>query len=113
MAKRLEPIGRVVGGTYDGSFIYWLIDREKKEYFAVSPNDRLRIGVFVQIEDNPITFEIHDGDIAKVELKDEAFLHEDLAVFTKHRGKVFMRVNRRASKKLQSMSSHMGEKLER
>lgn len=104
MAKRMEPIGRVVGGTYDGSFIYWLIDREGEEYFAVSPNERLRIGLIVRLEDNPITFEIHDGDIARMEVKDVAFLHEDLAVYTKNRGKILMRVNRRASEKLQSMS---------
>lgn len=105
MAKRLEPIGRVIGGINDGSFVYWLIDRDQKEYFAISPNPRLRIGMFVQIEDNPITFEIRDGDIARFELKDQAFLHEDLDLFTKHRGKVQVRVNRQASEKLQSMCS--------
>ncbi len=104
MAKLIPPIGRVVGGSYDGSFIYWLIEKDQTEYFAVSPNDRLRVGLFVQIDDNPITFEIRRGDIARIEMKDEAFLHEDLAVFTKHRGKVVMRVNRQAADKLRSMS---------
>ena len=107
MAKRLEPIGRVIGGVYEGSFVYWLIDQDKTEYFVISPNTRLRIGMFVRLEDNPITFEIRDGDIARFELKDTAFLHEDLDLFTKHRGKVAVRVNRQASEKLQSMS---GEK---
>ena len=104
MAKLIPPIGRVVGGSYDGSFIYWLIEKNQKEYFAVSPNDRLRVGLFVQIDDNPITFEIRDGDIARIEAKDEAFLHEDLAVFTKHRGRILMRVNRQAADKLRAMS---------
>jgi len=104
MAKLIPPIGRVVGGSYDGSFIYWLIEKDQTEYFAVSPNDRLRVGLFVQIDDNPITFEIRRGDIARIEMKDEAFLHEDLAVFTKHRGKVVMRVNRQAADKLRAMS---------
>ena len=104
MAKYIPPIGRVVGGSYDGSFLYWLINKDKTEYFAVSPNERLRVGVFVQIDDNPITFEIRNGDIARVETKDEAFLHEDLAVYTKHRGKVFLRVNRQAADKLRAMA---------
>ena len=104
MAKLIPPIGRVVEGTYDGSFIYWLITKDQTEYFAVSPKERLRVGVFVQIEDNPITFEVRDGDIARVETKDEAFLHEDLAVYTKHRGKIFMRVNRQAADKLRAMA---------
>ncbi|MCR5035110.1 MAG: hypothetical protein K6B42_06835 [Clostridia bacterium] len=104
MAKYIPPIGRVVGGSYDGSFVYWLITKEETEYFAVSPNERLRVGIFVQIDDNPITFEVRDGDIARVETKDEAFLHEDLAVYTKHRGKIFMRVNRQAADKLRSMA---------
>ncbi len=104
MAKLIPPIGRVVGGSYDGSFIYWLIEKDQTEYFAVSPNERLRIGMFVGIEDNPITFEVRDGDIARIETKDEAFLHEDLAVYTKHRGKVFMRVNRQAADKLRMMA---------
>ena len=104
MAKLIPPIGRVVGGSYDGSFIYWLIEKDQTEYFAVSPNDRLRIGMFIRIDDNPITFEIHDGDIARIEAKDEAFLHEDLAVYTKNRGKILMRVNRQAADKLRAMS---------
>ena len=104
MAKYIPPIGRVVGGSYDGSFLYWLINKDKTEYFAVSPNERLRVGIFVQIDDNPITFEIRNGDIARVETKDEAFLHEDLAVYTKHRGKVFLRVNRQAADKLRAMA---------
>ena len=104
MAKLIAPIGRVVGGTYDGSFIYWLIEKDQTEYFAVSPKDRLKVGILVQIDDNPITFEIRNGDIARVETKDEAFLHEDLAVYTKNRGKVFMRVNRQAADKLRAMS---------
>ena len=104
MAKLIAPIGRVVGGSYDGSFIYWLVDKDEKEYFAVSPNERLRIGMFIRIEDNPITFEVHDGDIARIETKDEAFLHEDLAVYTKHRGGILMRVNRQAAEKLRKMS---------
>lgn len=103
MAKRLDPIGRVIGGVYEGSFVFWLIDRDQVEYFAISPKQVLKVGVFVQIEDNPITFEIRDGDIARFELKDTAFLHEDLDLFTKHRGKVPVRVNRQASEKLQSM----------
>lgn len=110
MAKRIEPIGKIIGGMYVGSFVFWLIDKDKKEYFVISPSQRLRVGAFVQIEDNPITFQIRDGDIAKIEIKDQAFLHEDLDVYTKHRGKVAMRVNRQASEKLQSMSLHMGEK---
>ena len=61
MAKYIPPIGRVVGGSYDGSFIYWLITKEETEYFAVSPSERLRVGIFVQIDDNPITFEVRDG----------------------------------------------------
>ena len=104
MAKLIPPIGRVVGGGYDGSFIYWLIDRDQTEYFVVSPRDRLKLGLLVRLEDNPITFEIRDGDIARIETKDEAFLHEDLAVFTKHRGKVIMRVNRQAADKLRQMA---------
>ncbi|MBO4359183.1 MAG: hypothetical protein J5796_05225 [Erysipelotrichaceae bacterium] len=104
MAKHIAPIGRVVGGTYDGSFVYWLIDKDETEYFAVSPNDRLRIGIVVRLEDNPITFEVRDGDVARIETKDEAFLHEDLAVYTKHRGRVLMRVNRQAADKLRSMA---------
>ena len=104
MAKLIPPIGRVVGGSYDGSFIYWLIDKDQTEYFVVSPRDRLKIGLLVRLEDNPITFEIRDGDIARIETKDEAFLHEDLAVFTKHRGKVIMRVNRQAADKLRQMA---------
>ena len=83
MAKLIPPIGRVVGGSYDGSFIYWLIEKDQTEYFAVSPNDRLRIGMFVRIDDNPITFEI---------------------VYTKNRGKILMRVNRQAADKLRAMS---------
>ena len=62
------------------------------------------MGLLVRLEDNPITFEIRDGDIARIEMKDEAFLHEDLAVFTKHRGKVVMRVNRQAADKLKAMA---------
>lgn len=104
MAKLIPPIGRVVGGGYDGSFIYWLIDKDQTEYFVVSPRDRLKLGLLVRLEDNPITFEIRDGDIARIEEKDEAFLHEDLAVFTKHRGKVVMRVNRQAADKLKQMA---------
>ena len=104
MAKLIPPIGRVVGGGYDGSFIYWLIDRDQTEYFVVSPRDRLKLGLLVRLEDNPITFEIRDGDIARIETKDEAFLHEDLAVFTKHRGKVVMRANRQAADKLRQMA---------
>lgn len=104
MAKLIPPIGRVVGGSYDGSFIYWLIDKDQTEYFVVSPRDRLKMGLLVRLEDNPITFEIRDGDIARIETKDEAFLHEDLAVFTKHRGKVIMRVNRQAADKLRQMA---------
>jgi len=104
MAKLIPPIGRVVGGSYDGSFIYWLIDKDQTEYFVVSPKDRLKMGLLVRLEDNPITFEIRDGDIARIEMKDEAFLHEDLAVFTKHRGKVVMRVNRQAADKLKEMA---------
>ena len=104
MAKLIAPIGRVVGGSYDSSFVYWLQDKDGTEYFVVSPNDRLRIGILVRLDDNPITFEIRDGDIARVETKDEAFLHEDMAVYTKHRGKVFMRVNRQAADKLRAMS---------
>ena len=104
MAKLIPPIGRVVGGGYDGSFIYWLIDKDQTEYFVVSPRDRLKMGLLVRLEDNPITFEIRDGDIARIETKDEAFLHEDLAVFTKHRGKVIMRVNRQAADKLRQMA---------
>ncbi len=104
MAKLIPPIGRVVGGSYDGSFIYWLIDKDQTEYFVVSPKDRLKMGLLVRLEDNPITFEIRDGDIARIEMKDEAFLHEDLAVFTKHRGKVVMRVNRQAADKLKAMA---------
>ena len=104
MAKLIPPIGRVVGGSYDGSFIYWLIDKDQTEYFVVSPRDRLKLGLLVRLEDNPITFEIRDGDIARIETKDEAFLHEDLAVFTKHRGKVVMRVNRQAADKLRQMA---------
>ncbi len=104
MAKLIPPIGRVVGGSYDGSFIYWLIDKDQTEYFVVSPKDRLKMGLLVRLEDNPITFEVRDGDIARIETKDEAFLHEDLAVFTKHRGKVIMRVNRQAADKLRMMA---------
>ncbi len=104
MAKLITPIGRVVGGSYEGSFIFWLIDQDQTEYFVVSPNDRLRIGFLVRIEDNPVTFEVRDGDIARIEIKDEAFLHEDLAVYTKHRGRVLMRVNRQAADKLKSMA---------
>ena len=104
MAKLIPPIGRVVGGGYDGSFIYWLIDKDQTEYFVVSPRDRLKLGLLVRLEDNPITFEIRDGDIARIETKDEAFLHEDLAVFTKHRGKVIMRVNKQAADKLRRMA---------
>ncbi len=104
MAKLIPPIGRVVGGTYDGSFIYWLQERDETEYFAVSPKDRLKIGLVVRIEDNPITFEVREGDVTRVETKDEAFLHEDLAVYTKHRGRVLMRVNRQAADKLRSMA---------
>ena len=44
------------------------------------------------------------GDIARIETKDEAFLHEDLAVYTKHRGRILMRVNRQAADKLRAMS---------
>ena len=104
MAKYIPPIGRVVEGSYDGSFVYWPIEKDETEYFAVSPNERLRVGIFVRIEDNPITFEIRDGDIARIETKDEAFLHEDLAVYTKHRGKLLLRVNRQAAEKLRSMA---------
>ena len=104
MAKLIPPIGRVVGGSYDGSFIYWLQDKDKTEYFAVSAADRLKIGIMVRLEDNPITFEVRDGDIARVETKDEAFLHEDLAVYTKHRGRILMRVNRQAADKLRAMA---------
>ena len=86
------------------SFIYWLIDKDQTEYFVVSPRDRLKMGLLVRLEDNPITFEIRDGDIARIEEKDEAFLHEDLAVFTKHRGKVIMRVNKQAADKLRRMA---------
>ena len=107
MAKLIPPIGRVVGGTYDGSFIYWLQEKDETEYFAVSPSERLRIGIFVRLEDNPITFEVRDGDIARIETKDEAFLHEDLAVYTKHRGMVFMRVNRQAADKLRGMADKL------
>ena len=104
MAKLIAPIGRVISGSYDGSFVFWLIEKDQTEYFAVSPNERLRIGRLIDINDNPITFEIRKGDIARIEEKDEAFLHEDLAVFTKHRGKVTMRVNRQAADKLREMS---------
>ena len=104
MARLIPPIGRVVEGTYDGSFIFWLQDRDETEYFVISPSDRLRIGMLVRLDDNPITFEVRDGDIARIETKDEAFLHEDLAVYTKHRGRVLMRVNRQAADKLRSMA---------
>ncbi|MGX8774181.1 MAG: hypothetical protein ACSW8G_03900 [Bacillota bacterium] len=104
MAKLIPPIGRVVGGSYDGSFIYWLQEKDQTEYFAVSPSDRLRIGMIVRIEDNPITFEVRDNDVSRVETRDEAFLHEDLAVYTKHRGMILMRVNRQAADKLRSMA---------
>ena len=104
MAKYIAPIGRVVGGGYDGSFVYWLIDKDQTEYFVVSPKERLKMGLLVRLEDNPITFEIRDGDVARTETKDEAFLHEDLAVFTKHRGRVVVRVNRQAADKLRSMA---------
>lgn len=104
MAKLIAPIGRVAGGSYNGSFVYWLIDKDQTEYFVVSPQERLKMGLFVRLEDNPITFEIRDGDIARIEVKDEAFLHEDLAVFTKHRGKIVMHVNRQAADKLKSMA---------
>ena len=50
------------------------------------------------------SFEVRDGDIERIETKDEAFLHEDLAVYTKHRGRVLMRVNRQAADKLRSMA---------
>ena len=110
MTKHIAPIGRVVDGTYDGSFIYWLIDKDETEYFAVSPSERLRVGILVRIEDNPIAFEIRDADVARVETKDEAFLHEDLAVYTKHRGRVFMRVNRQAADKLRSMAKKHAKK---
>ena len=104
MAKLIPPIGRVVGGVYEDSFIYWLQERDETEYFAVSPNDRLKIGMIVRLEDNPITFEVRNGDIARIETRDEAFLHEDLAVYTKHRGMVLMRVNRQAADKLREMA---------
>jgi len=109
MAKRIPPIGRVIGGSYDGSFIYWLQEKDGTEYFAVSPSERLRIGMLVRLEDNPITFEIRNGDIARIEAKDEAFLHEDLAVFTKHRGRVLARVNRQAAEKLRTMADRRVE----
>ena len=102
MAKRISPIGRVVGGSYDNSFVYWLIEKDGSEFFAVSPNERLRIGMFVGIDDNPITFKLKDDDIIRVIVKDEAFLHEDLDLITKKRGKIFVRVNRQAADKLKS-----------
>ena len=110
MAKLIAPIGRVVGGSYDGSFIYWLQNKDGTEYFAVSPSERLRIGIMVRLEDNPITFEVRDGDIARIETKDEAFLHEDLAVYTKHRGGILMRVNRQAADKLREMADKPEER---
>ena len=104
MAKLIPPIGRVIGGSYEDSFIYWLQDKDETEYFVISPKDRLKIGMLIRLEDNPITFEVRNGDIARIETRDEAFLHEDLAVYTKHRGRVLMRVNRQAADKLRSMA---------
>lgn len=103
MAKRISPIGRVVGGAYDSCFVYWLMEKDGREYFAVSPNERLRVGMFVQIDDNPITCRFGEGDVIRIEQKDEAFLHEDLNVYTKKWGKIPIRVNRQAADKLKSL----------
>ena len=102
MAKRISPIGRVVGGSYNNCFVYWLIEKNGDEYFAVSPAGRLKVGLTFGIDDNPITVRIHDADIVRVETRDEAFLHEDLDVYTKRWGKIPVRVNRQASERLKS-----------
>ncbi|MDO4869947.1 MAG: hypothetical protein Q4A65_06690 [Bacillota bacterium] len=103
MAKRINPIGRIVGGSLDNCFIFWLIEKDGTEYFAISPNQILRVGIMVHIDDNPITCKIYPEDIVRVETKDEAFLHEDFHVYTKTRGKLPMRVNRQAADKLKSV----------
>ncbi len=105
MATRISPIGRVVGDKYENHFLYWLIDEDKTEYFIVSPAQRLRFGRFVQISDNPIDLKLNLSDIVRVEVKDEAFLHEDLDIYTKKWGKLSLRVNREASEKLKSVTN--------
>ena len=102
MAHRISPIGRVIGGEYDNCFVYWLIEKDGSEYFAISPNQRLRVGMFVQIDDNPITCRLRMEDIVRVTQRDEAFLHEDLDLYTKMWGKIPVRVNRQAADKLKS-----------
>ena len=102
MAKRIEPIGRVVGGQYDNCFLFWLMDKDGTEYFAISPKQMLRISAFVRLEDNPITLCLHEDDIVRVKKTDEAFLHEDLELITKLCGKIPVRLNKQASEKLQS-----------
>ena len=104
MAKLINPIGRVVGGQYDNSFLFWLMDKDGTEYFIISPKQVLRIGAFVRLEDNPITLSLHKNDIVRVKKTDEAFLHEDLELFTKLSGKIPVRLNKQASAKLQSWS---------
>ena len=105
MAKIINPIGRVVGGSYDNCFLFWLLDKDGSEYFAISPKQILRIGAFVRLEDNPITVRLKESDIVRVNKTDEAFLHEDLDLFTKHSGKIPVRLNKQASEKLQSWAS--------
>jgi len=105
MATRISPIGRVIGGRYENHFIYWLIERDETEYFIVSPAQRLRFGMFVQINDNPIDLKLNLSDIVRVEVKDETFLHEDLDIFTKNWGKIPLRVNKEASEKLKSATN--------
>ena len=102
MAKRIDPIGRVVGGRYDDCFLFWLMDKDGTETFAISPKQSLRISAFVRLEDNPIAEVLTEGDIVRVTKTDEAFLHEDLDLYTKNCGKVPVRLNKQASEKLQS-----------
>ena len=106
MARRISPIGRVIGGKYDNCFVYWLIEKDGDEYFAISPNQRLRLGMFIRIDDNPINCKIHLEDLVRVTQKDEAFLHEDLDLFTKEWGKIPVRINKQAADKLKSVSKN-------
>ena len=105
MASRISPIGRVIGGKYESHFLFWLIDKDKTEYFIISPAQRLRIGMLVQLDDNPIDCKLYLDDIVRVEQKDEAFLHEDLDIYSKNEGKIPLRVNREAAERLKSATN--------
>ena len=106
MARRISPIGRVIGGKHDNCFVYWLIEKDGEDYFLISPNQRLRLGMFIQLDDNPIICKIYMDDLVRVTRKDEAFLHEDLDLFTKKWGKISVRVNKQAASKLKSASKN-------